>query len=140
MLEGLPQTAVDASSDEQQPLRRGMLEQCKMHGFLGGFRVRDGGKNQTVFVKAARALRIDNCQVAITRVTNFDQSKALPKPMQRVLLYSWHNLNRDENSNTHHPQDDPASPRPRLDHEPCGGEKIQTGHDTRDLESGEIGD
>ncbi len=69
VLEGLRDAAVRAATNEQDPLRRGMLQQRVMDRFFRGSLVGHTGQDDAVVIEAANIARLRDGQVAINRVT-----------------------------------------------------------------------
>jgi hypothetical protein len=92
MLERLRDAAAGATADEQNSLRRGMLQQRVVNRFFGGAFIRRAGQDEAVFIEAAIVAGCDDRQVAVDRIRRCEQVKAAPLLRLRQPFHARRNF------------------------------------------------
>ena len=87
VLQRLGQAAVDAAADEQQALRRGMLEQRVVDGLFRLLGIGRGDQRQAVLVKGRAAFPARYHQAPVNGVARVDELKATPQPGERRRIH-----------------------------------------------------
>jgi len=82
VLQSLGETPVHATANKEKALRRGVLEQRKVHRLFGSGWIGNVECNQPILVEATRAFGLHDSQVAVNGIARGNQIEAAPQPLE----------------------------------------------------------